>query len=64
MGDQLESNNTFAWEKVVLNLLGNKEYDCQRPWVFKQRVHGMLAEELFIYVDYGWPIGPTEKLWW
>ena len=28
MGDQLELNNNFAWEKVVMKLTGTKEYDC------------------------------------
>ena len=62
--DRLNSNNPFAWDKVVLKLLGTDEYDCHIPWFFKQRVDGLLAEDLFIYVDYGRPIGPTEYLCW
>ena len=31
MGDRLDSNNTFTWYKVVLNLPVTEEYDCHRP---------------------------------
>ena len=64
MGHQIDSNNPFSLEKVVLKLLGNKKYDCQRPWEFKQRVDVLLDAELFIYVDYGRPIRPTKNLFW
>ena len=64
MGDRLDSNNPFVWDKVVLNLLGSEEYDRHISWVFKQRVDGLLASDLFIYVDAGRPIGPTEDLCW
>ena len=46
----------------MLNLPGTKEYDCQRPWVFKKRVDELL--DLFIYVDNDQPIGSTNKLCW
>ena len=36
VGDQIDSNNTFSWQKEVLNLPRTEEYDCQLPWVFKQ----------------------------
>ena len=62
MGDRLDSNNLFSWEKLVMNLLGTKEYNCQRPWVFKKRVDGLLDVDLFIYVDDGRPIVTTENL--
>ena len=63
-GYRLDSNNSFAWDRVVLKLPGTKEYDCQRPWVFNQSVDGLLAAELFIYVDESRTIGPTETLCW
>ena len=53
MGDQINPNNPFAWDKVVLNLPGAEEYDFHRPWVFKKKVDGLLDADLFIYVDYG-----------
>ena len=64
MGDRLDSNNNFAWEKVVLNLSGTEEYDCQSSWVFKKRVDGLLDSDLSIYVEDGRPIGPTHNLCW
>ena len=64
MGDRLYSNNPFAWEKVVLNLLGNKEYYFQRPWEFNQRVDEFFAAEIFIYVEDGRPIRPTKNVFW
>ena len=60
MGDQLDSNNDSAWKKVVLNFPGTKEYYCQNPWLFKQRVHGLLDMELFIYVKNGRTIRQTK----
>ena len=62
MGDRLDSTNPLAWDKVVLNLLGTEGYDCHRTWVFKQSVDGLLTAYLFIYVDDGRLIGPTEDL--
>ena len=46
----------------MLNLPGIEEYYCHRPWMFKQRGDGLLASELFIYVDHERPIGPTKNL--
>ena len=54
MGYRMNLNNTFAWEKMVLNLPGSKEYDCQWPWVFNKIIDGILAEDIFIYVDDGY----------
>ena len=63
-GDRLDPNNPFAWNKVVLKLPGADDYDCHRPWMFKQMVDGLLAADLLIYVEDGWQIGPTEDLYW
>ena len=48
----------------MFNLPGTKEYDCQRPWVFNKRIDVLLAVDLFIYVDYGRHIRPTETFCW
>ena len=48
----------------MLNFPGTEEYDCKLPGVFKQGVDGMLAAELFIYVDGRQLIRPTETLCW
>ena len=47
---------------MLLNLPGTEGYDFHIPCVFKQRVDGLLAAYLFIYVDDGRPIGPTKYL--
>ena len=62
MGYLLELKNPFAWEKVVLKLPQNKEYYCQRPWVFKKSIDDLLAADLVIYVGDRRRIGPTKKL--
>ena len=62
MEDRLISNNTFAWDNVVLNFIGTKEYDYQWSWVLRKRVDGLLSKYLFIYVDNRRPIGTTEIL--
>ena len=62
IGDRLNRNNPFAWEKLVLKFLGTEEYDCHRTWVLKKRADGFLTADLFVYVDDGRPIGPTEDL--
>ena len=62
MGDQLDLDNPFSWEKVVLNIPGTKEYDYQQPWVFKKRVDGLLAVDLLISVENRQTIGPTKTL--
>ena len=44
MGDRLDSNNPFSWEKVVLNLPGTEEYYFQRTWVFMLMVDSFMAQ--------------------
>ena len=41
-----------------------EEYYCKIPWVFKKIVDGLLAAELFIYVDNGRTIRYTKTLYW
>ena len=48
----------------MLKFPGAEEYYCHIPWVFKQMVDGLLAADLFIYMDDGRPIGPTKDLCW
>ena len=49
---------------MVLNFPGTEEYDWHRPWVFKQCGDGFLAMVLFIHMNYGQTIGPTDNLCW
>ena len=64
LGDLHDLQNTFAWEKVVLNFPGTIDCDFKRPWVYNKSRYGLLAADLFIHVDDGWPIVPTETLCW
>ncbi len=61
-GDRRIRSNPFHWEKVVFNLPGSKGYRANLPWVFKLRWEGKLGVEVFVYVDDGRAIGPTEFL--
>ena len=47
-----------------MNLPGTEESYFQRPWVFNQRVDGLFSAEIFVYVDNGRLIRPTENLCW
>ena len=56
--------NTSLWWKVVSNLSGAESYDCCWFWVYKKIIDGHIAVGLFLYMDYGRPIGPTEDVCW
>ena len=64
MVDQLVSDKTLACNNVMLNLQGAEEYDCQIPWLNKNMVDRLLVADLFIYVDNGRSIDPTEDMCW
>ena len=63
-GDRRLRSNPFPWEKVIFNLPGSKGYRADLPWVFKLRWDGRLGVEIFVYVNDGCAIGPTEFLTW
>ena len=63
-GDRRLRANPFHWERVIFNLPGSKGYRADLPWVFKLRWDGKLGVEVFVYVDDGRAIGPTEFLTW
>jgi len=63
-GDPDKPDNVFRWSKVRLNLPGDKGYDPTLPWVSKIRKDGMLASDLFIYINDLRPTGPTELETW
>ena len=33
-------------------------------WLYTERKYGMIAADIFIYVDYGRPIGPKKEIFW
>ena len=43
---------------------GTPTYDCCQPWVYKESSDGSITADLFVYVDNGRPIGPTEEVFW
>jgi hypothetical protein len=60
-GDWKDPNNVFCWDKVMLNLPGSKDYDPNKPWVYKLRLDGgRIAANLFTFVD---NLRPTEPSW-
>ena len=64
LGNMREKRNLFKWDREVVNLTGSESYDRNNPWLYKERKDGMITSNLFIYVDGGRPIGPTEKTFW
>ena len=59
-----DKKNVFKWERVVNNLPVTSTYDCCWPWVYKEKSYGIISDGLFVYVDNGRPIGPTEEVCW
>jgi hypothetical protein len=65
LGDHLDPSNAFRFDAVVLNLPGMPEYNPGLAWVFKVRQSdGMVASDLFIYVDDARVIGNSEDDCW
>ena len=48
----------------MLNLPGNKEYDPKRPWVYTITKEGVIAADLFTYVDDQRCTGNTKAICW
>ena len=48
----------------MLKFPGSEIYDCKHPWVYEDREDGLIAADLFIYVDNGRTIGRTEEILW
>ena len=62
-GDRGDPSNPFRWHAVRLNLPGSKDYDPSLPWVSKVRLDGLVACEVYFYVDDGRITGPTLHLY-
>ena len=50
-GGQANALNQFRWDHVIKNLPGSDNYDPTKPWVFKTREDGVIACDIFIYVN-------------
>ena len=44
--------------------MGLEGYNCKQPLVYKYRGGGLIAAHLFIYIDGGKLVAPTEELCW
>jgi len=56
--------NPFQWASVRLNLPGQSGYDPTLSWICKLRADGLLASELFTFVDDERVTGATRELAW
>eukprot|EP00804_Cyclotella_cryptica_P012519 CCRYP_017724-RA/>CCRYP_017724-RA protein AED:0.34 eAED:0.23 QI:0/0/0/1/1/1/3/0/930 len=63
-GDKEDSMNPFQWNSVCLNLPGTSSYDPMTSWIAKVREDGLVACELFTFVDDERVTGATEELTW
>ena len=63
-GNRHDPNNVFRWERVVLNLPGMSNYTPRKHWVYRVRADGVLAADLFIYIDDLRPTGPSKRECW
>ena len=54
--------NQFQWHRVWLKMLGLKTYDPIRLWITKIWRDGLIASNLFTFVQNKWITGPTHKL--
>ena len=59
-----EKENPFKWDIMMNNLPGTSTDDCCRSWVYKKRSYRSIAPDMFVYVDDGRTIGPTEEVCW
>lgn len=48
-GSRFDEGNMFRCTKVMLNLLEMESYDPARFWIYKVRVDGSLAADIFWY---------------
>ena len=63
-GDRHNDENPFQWNHVRLNLPGDENYDPRVSWISKMRKDGLIACDLFTFVDDERCSGPTRELAW
>ena len=54
----------FQWETVRLNIPGGVSYDSRMSWINKMRHDGLIACDIFTFVDDERLVGPTKELTW
>ena len=51
-GDEKDSNNPFFWDKIIINAIGNKDFNPSLQWVFKYNsILKIIAGDVRFYVD-------------
>jgi hypothetical protein len=64
-GDRSNPDNCFRWDRVRLNLLGQRNYQSNVSWVSKVRdCDGRVAADLIVFVDDLRPTGSSKKEAW
>jgi hypothetical protein len=63
-GDRHDEKNPFQWNHVRLNLPGRVEYDPSLSWISKMRKDGLIASDIFTFVDDERVSGATRELSW
>jgi hypothetical protein len=64
MGDRNDPSNVFRWERVCLSLPTTQGYDPMIPWVSKRIKDGVLAPDVFTYMDDMRPFAPSYLECW
>ena len=63
-GDRHCKSNPFQWDHIRLNLPGNADYDPSISWISKIRSDGLIACDIFTFVDDERLTGATRELVW
>lgn len=63
-GDRHCERNPFQWDHVRLNLPGDVDYDPSLSWISKMRNDGLIACDVFTFVDDERVSGATRELTW
>lgn len=65
MGDKTDPENVFHWSIVIMNLLGQHNYDLSKPRVWKlNSLTGEMAAATLVYVDDLHTLGASwEECW-
>lgn len=63
-GNRHCDKNPFQWDHIRLNLPGDVDYDPRVSWISKMRKDGLLACDIFTFVDDERVTGATRELTW
>ena len=63
-GDRHCERNPFQWNHIRLNLPGKVDYDPSLSWISKMRNDGVIACDIFTFVDDERVSGATRELTW